>query len=154
MTEKKQEKNKTEEKRIDPLKNRIGFVDLTDRHGFIRVNKWNQSSEDVFIPQLIKNKFKLKTGDIVEAKITPPRRAKKEKHSAAIDIVSINGTKSPYQYIKQRKTFEKLTPIYPNERIRLETTPLKTTARIIDIIAPIGQAFLTFLANHHRSRSL
>ena len=138
MTEKKQEKNKTEEKRIEPLKNRIGIVDLTDRHGFIRVNKWNQSSEDVFIPQLIKNKFKLKTGDIVEAKITPPRRAKKEKHSAAIDIVSINGTKSPYQYIKQRKTFEKLTPIYPNERIRLETTPLKTTARIIDIIAPIG----------------
>ena len=79
MTEKKQEKTKKEERRIEPLKNKIGIVDLTDRHGFIRVNKWNQSSEDVFIPQLIKNKFKLKTGDIVEAKITPPRRAKKRK---------------------------------------------------------------------------
>ena len=79
MIVKKEEKTKKEEKRIEPLKNRTGIVDLTERHGFIRVNKWNQGSEDVFIPQLIKNKFKLKTGDIVEAKVTPPRRAKKEK---------------------------------------------------------------------------
>ncbi len=134
----KEEKPKAEEKKIEKLTNRKGVVDLTDRHGFVRVNRWTQSSDDVFIPQLIKNKFKLKTGDVVEAKIIPPRKMRKEKHAAISDIISINGSSSPKDYMKKRKTFEKLTPIYPNQRIRLETTPLKTTARIIDIIAPIG----------------
>ena len=112
-----------------------GYLDvLPDGYGFLRQEMFISSDNDVYIaPHLIK-KFSLYVGDYVKALA---RRTEKDKFPAVNTIIEINGL-SP-QELANRKDFDLLTPIFPNQRFKLETDSYRYTSRIIDLIAPIGK---------------
>jgi transcription termination factor Rho len=108
---------------------------LGDSKGFLRTSGYLAGDEDVYVsPSQIK-RFNLKTGDIVSGQARPPKGD--ERHFGLLRVEAING-QTP-ESMKQRKDFEKLTPIFPDERWRLETTQENITARIIDLVSPIGK---------------
>ena len=110
---------------------------LPDGFGFLRSPHYNYlpSPDDIYVsPSQIK-KFGLKTGDTVSGQIRPPKE--NEKYFALLKVEMVNG--EPPENIASRVPFEELTPIHPNERFILETTPNEITTRVIDLIAPIGK---------------
>ncbi len=110
---------------------------LPDGFGFLRVPNYNYlpGPDDIYVsPSQIK-KFGLKTGDTVSGQIRPPKE--NEKYFALLKVEMVNG--EPPENISSRIPFEELTPIHPNERFILETTPDEITTRVIDLIAPIGK---------------
>lgn len=110
---------------------------LPDGFGFLRVPNYNYlpGPDDIYVsPSQIK-KFGLKTGDTVSGQIRPPKE--NEKYFALLKVEMVNG--EPPENIASRVPFEELTPIHPNERFILETTPDEITTRVIDLIAPIGK---------------
>ncbi|MCX7917918.1 MAG: transcription termination factor Rho, partial [bacterium] len=110
---------------------------LPDGFGFLRVPNYNYlpGPDDIYVsPSQIK-KFGLKTGDTVSGQIRPPKE--NEKYFALLKVEMVNG--EPPENIASRIPFEELTPIHPNERFILETTPEEITTRVIDLIAPIGK---------------
>ncbi len=80
-------------------------------------------------------RFMLRKGDTVTGKVRQPKDS--EKYFALLQIDSVNGMDP--EEAKQRPNFDKLTPLFPNERFRLETGPTDVTGRIIDMVAPIGK---------------
>ena len=83
-------------------------------------------------------KFGLRKGDAVTGAIRAPRDGeRKEKFNPLVRLESVNGGDA--EQVKNRAEFGKLTPLYPQERLKLETTPMQVTGRIIDLIAPIGK---------------
>lgn len=112
-----------------------GILDIMgDGHGFMRP-KFRPSDEDVYISASQIRKFMLRPGDDVVGLGRPPKES--ERYFGLLKVVSVNGVDAEKQ--GKRIRFDQLTPIYPNERLKLETgkTPLST--RMIDIIAPIGK---------------
>ncbi|MEK7581354.1 MAG: transcription termination factor Rho [Patescibacteria group bacterium] len=112
-----------------------GILDISgDGHGFLRP-KFRPSDEDVYISASQIRKFMLRPGDDVVGLGRPPKES--ERYYGLLKVVSVNGTDAEKQ--DKRIRFDQLTPIYPNEKLLLETgkTPLST--RIIDIVAPIGK---------------
>ncbi len=112
-----------------------GILDIMgDGHGFLRP-KFRPSDEDVYISASQIRKFMLRPGDDVIGLGRPPKES--ERYYGLLKVVNVNGVDAEKQ--EKRPKFEQLTPIYPNERLKLETgkTPLST--RMIDIIAPIGK---------------
>jgi transcription termination factor Rho len=112
-----------------------GILDIAgDGHGFLRP-KFRPSDDDVYISASQIRKFMLRPGDDVIGLGRPPKES--ERYFGLLKVVSVNGTDAEKQ--DKRVRFDQLTPIYPNEKILLETgkTPLST--RIIDIISPIGK---------------
>jgi transcription termination factor Rho len=110
---------------------------LPDGFGFLRSPHYNYlpGPDDIYVsPSQIK-KFGLKTGDTVSGQIRPPKE--NEKYFALLKVEMVNG--EPPENIATRVPFEELTPIHPNERFILETTPDEITTRVIDLIAPIGK---------------
>ena len=115
-----------------------GYLDLRDDgYGFLRVNGYLQSAEDVYVPVKMARLHGLRKGDLVEGTARPANR--NEKNPALQTISSINGA-DPEQS-KDRLRFEDLTPISPFERLRLETDdrPTASAARLADLVAPIGK---------------
>ena len=109
---------------------------IPDGFGFIRCDNFLPGEDDVYVSPSQIRKFNLKTGDI----ITGVKRGKKanEKYGALLMIKAING-RDPEKAVK-RPNFENLTPIFPNDRIHLETLTGTTTAmRIVDLLSPIGK---------------
>ncbi len=105
--------------------------------GFLRRPEYNylQSSEDVYVsPSQIK-KFGLRTGDTVSGQIRPPKEG--ERYFALIKVEAIN-SEHPSKLTK-RPIFDSLTPLYPNEMIKMETTPDNISGRILDLLTPIGK---------------
>lgn len=110
---------------------------LPDGFGFLRSPNYNYlpGPDDIYIsPSQIK-KFSLKTGDTVSGQIRPPKD--NEKYFALLKVERVN-TEDP-EKIQERIPFEELTPIHPNERFILETSPEEITTRVIDLITPIGK---------------
>ena len=110
---------------------------LPDGFGFLRVPNYNYlpGPDDIYVsPSQIK-KFGLKTGDTVSGQIRPPKD--NEKYFALLKVEMVNGEVP--ESIATRIPFEELTPIHPNKRFILETTPEEITTRVIDLIAPIGK---------------
>lgn len=110
---------------------------LPDGFGFLRVPNYNYlpGPDDIYVsPSQIK-KFGLKTGDTVSGQIRPPKE--NEKYFALLKVEMVNG--EPPENISSRIPFEELTPIHPNKRFILETTPDEITTRVIDLITPIGK---------------
>ena len=108
---------------------------LTDGFGFIRCENYLPGEDDVYVsPQQIR-KFNLKTGDVISGKIRI--RTQNEKFGALLYINNINGY--TLSEVLKRKNFEDLTPIFPNERIIMETSRENKAMRILDIISPIGK---------------
>jgi len=108
---------------------------LPDGYGFLRGQNYLSGPRDIYVSPSQIRRFNLKTGD----KIIGKGRIQKEgeKFQALLYVLSVNGD-SP-EVAQQRKPFDQLTPIYPNERITLETEPKELSTRLIDLIAPIGK---------------
>ena len=113
-----------------------GVLDiLAEGYGFLRRETYLPGANDIYVSQSQIKKFGLVTGDTVAGEVRPPKNG--EKYAALLKIVAVND-EDP-EALRYRVPFDKLVPIYPNERFVLETTPDEIETRIIDIIAPIGK---------------
>jgi len=141
IDEEKGEKRKREiEKKpeFDLYKERMkGILDiLADGYGFLRTTGYLAGSHDIYVSQSQIRRFRLRQGDEVYGQVRPPKES--EKYNALLRIEKVNG-EDP-EFIRSRIPFEKLTPIYPMDRLRLETSESDNISpRIIDLIAPIGK---------------
>jgi transcription termination factor Rho len=110
---------------------------MQDGYGFLRSSDYNYlaSPDDIYVsPSQIKA-LGLKTGDTVRGQIRPPKEG--EKYFALLKIDSVNGKTT--EEIRDRVAFEYLTPLFPNEKLRLSTTPDNMSTRILDLFSPIGK---------------
>ena len=107
---------------------------LPDGFGFLRGKNYLSTPKDIYVSPVQIKRFKLDTGDKIKGFSKVPKEG--EKFPALIYVSSVNGD-SPDAAIR-RKNFDDLTPIFPNERIHLETVSTEYATRIIDLIAPIG----------------
>ncbi len=115
-----------------------GILDVLDNYAFVRTTGYLPGSNDAYVSLSMVKKFGLRKGDVVTGAIRQPREGeRKEKFNALVRIESINGDDP--ENAKGRAEFNKLTPLYPQERLRLETTQTNMTGRIVDIVAPIGK---------------
>jgi len=107
---------------------------LPDGYGFLRGENFLSTPKDVYISPVQIRRFRLETGDLVKG---ISRCKEGEKFPSLIFVGEVNG-EHPEKAMR-RKRFDELTPIYPNERLRLETKPTNYATRIIDLISPIGK---------------
>ena len=108
---------------------------MSDGYGFIRCANYLPGDNDVYVSPSQIRRFNLKTGDIITGKVRV--RTQNEKFGALLYLPSINGR--TIEEAAKRKNFEDLTPIFPNERLRMETANGKMSMRILDLISPIGK---------------
>lgn len=108
---------------------------MEDGFGFVRCENYLSGADDVYVAPSQIRRFRLRTGDYIDG-ITRPKR-EGERFAALIYVKMVNGC-SPDTAIR-RVHFENLTPIYPNERLRLETNRHGFAMRLIDLIAPVGK---------------
>ena len=108
---------------------------LPDGYGFLRGENYLPSPKDVYISPIQIKRFKLNTGDKIKGISRLPKEG--EKFPALIFVGEVNGEAPEKAY--RRKNFDDLIPIYPTERLRLETTPNEYAMRLIDLLSPIGK---------------
>ncbi len=115
-----------------------GILDVLDNYAFVRTGGYLPGSNDAYVSLSMVKKYGLRKGDAVTGAIRSSRDGeRKEKFNPLVRIDSVNGTDA--EQLKARPEFGKLTPLYPQERLKLETTPMQLTGRIIDLISPIGK---------------
>ncbi len=108
---------------------------MPDGYGFIRCENYLPGEHDVYVSPSQIRKFNLKTGDIICGNTRI--KTQQEKFSALLYVTTINGYHP--SVAQKRKSFEDLTPIFPNERIRLERPGCSVAMRIVDLVSPIGK---------------
>ena len=108
---------------------------LPDGYGFLRGQNYLSTPNDIYISPVQIRRFKLDNGDKIKGITRKPQEG--EKFPALIYVGEVNGEAPEIAY--RRKKFDDLIPIYPNEKIKLETTPKEYSTRIIDLICPIGK---------------
>ncbi len=118
-----------------------GILDVLDNYAFVRTTGYLPGNNDVYVSLGQVKKYNLRKGDAVVGAIRQPREGDqgqgRQKYNAIVRIDSINGL--PIEEAANRVEFGKLTPLYPQERLRLETEPTKLSTRIIDLVSPIGK---------------
>ena len=117
-----------------------GILDVLDNYAFVRTSGYLPGNNDVYVSLGQVKKYNLRKGDAVVGAIRQPRdndNSGRQKYNAIVKIDSINGL--PIDQAADRVEFGKLTPLYPSERLRLETESGKLTTRIIDLVSPIGK---------------
>ena len=117
-----------------------GILDVLDNYAFVRTTGYLPGASDVYVSLGQVKKYSLRKGDAVVGAIRQPRENdsnSRQKYNALVKVDSING--QSVEEAATRVEFGKLTPLYPQERLRLETEPGKVTQRIIDLVAPIGK---------------
>ncbi|MBO1741688.1 transcription termination factor Rho [Leifsonia sp. TF02-11] len=117
-----------------------GILDVLDNYAFVRTTGYLPGASDVYVSLGQVKKYSLRKGDAVVGAIRQPREGdsnSRQKYNALVKVDSING--QTVEEAANRVEFGKLTPLYPQERLRLETEPGKVTQRIIDLVAPIGK---------------
>ncbi len=133
--------NQNEETPEENLVPVAGIVDILDSYAFVRTSGYLPGASDVYISMGQVKKYGLRKGDAVRGFIRAQRegerRNQRQKFVPLQSIESINGM--TLEEAAQRPQFSKLTPVYPQERLRMETTSNKITGRLIDIVAPIGK---------------
>ena len=139
--------NKKEETNNDELNERYKITNegdfivegilevLPDGYGFLRGENYLPTPKDVYISPIQIKRFKLNTGDMIKGISRSPKE--EEKFPALIFVGEVNGQTPENAY--RRKSFDDLTPIYPTERLKLETLPTEYAMRMIDLISPIGK---------------
>ncbi len=108
---------------------------LPDGYGFLRTENYLPGTKDIYISPSQIRRFGLKTGDLVRGNIRIPKEG--EKFSAILYVTSINGDHP--EVAAKRPNFEDLIPIFPTEKLHLETSQIELSTRIIDLMAPIGK---------------
>ncbi len=122
----------------DVLVEARGILDVLDNYAFVRTTGYLPGPNDAYVSLSMVKKWGLRKGDIVTGAIRAPREGeRREKFNPLVRIDTINGD-DPAK-AKERVEFNKLTPLYPQDRLRLETTATNMTGRIIDLVAPIGK---------------
>jgi transcription termination factor Rho len=114
-----------------------GILDLTGNQAFVRTRGYRPGPDDVNVPQSLVRRFGLRRGDrITGTETTAPEGKTRRAQLAVVDTVNgVPATDLP----ERRPVFEKFTPLHPQERLRLETTSNQLTARVIDLVMPIGK---------------
>lgn len=118
-----------------------GVIEIhNDGYGFLRFEEYSylSSSEDIYVSPSQVNKFDLRTGDTISGSVRPPKGG--EKYFALLSVEAVN-SEDPEHVLKIRKNkkFEKLTPLYPEEKINLETISGNISGRIMNLLTPIGK---------------
>ncbi|MFL0565805.1 transcription termination factor Rho [Microbacterium sp. 179-I 1D1 NHS] len=117
-----------------------GILDVLDNYAFVRTTGYLPGQSDVYVSLGQVKKYNLRKGDAVVGAIKQPRegeQSSRQKYNALVKVDAVNGLS--VEDAATRVEFGKLTPLYPQERLRLETAPEKLTQRIIDLVAPIGK---------------
>jgi transcription termination factor Rho len=139
VQEQKEVQQEQKEKTLQSLENAPigeGILEvMPDGYGFLRAENFLRGSGDIYISQSQIKRFNLKTGDAVRGNMRLARE--NEKYNALLYVKTVNGD-SPQKAVN-RPSFEDLTPIYPEEKLKLETGRTALSGRLIDLIAPIGK---------------
>ncbi|MBV9350234.1 MAG: transcription termination factor Rho [Mycobacterium sp.] len=118
-----------------------GILDVLDNYAFVRTSGYLAGPNDVYVSMNMVRKNGLRRGDAVTGAVRVPREGEqpnqRQKFNPLVRLDSVNG--APVEEAKKRPEFGKLTPLYPNQRLRLETATERLTTRIIDLIMPIGK---------------
>jgi transcription termination factor Rho len=115
-----------------------GILDILDNYAFVRTSGYLPGSNDVYVSLAQIRRNGLRKGDVITGAVRQPRDGeRREKFNALVRLDTVNGM-DPEQ-ARNRPDFNKLTPLYPQERLRLETEHNILTTRIIDLVAPIGK---------------
>ncbi len=126
----------TEMEQLDSGESRKGILEvMSEGYGFIRCDNYLPGEEDVYVSPALIRKYRLRTGDILEGNIRV--RNQNEKFGALLYIKRVNGYSM--DKVLARSKFEHLTPVFPDERIRLETPGSGISMRMMDLISPIGK---------------
>ncbi len=118
-----------------------GILDVLDNYAFVRTSGYLAGPHDVYVSMNMVRKNGLRRGDAVTGAVRVPKEGEqpnqRQKFNPLVRLDSVNG--GSVEDAKKRPDFSKLTPLYPNQRLRLETTPDLLTTRVIDLIMPIGK---------------
>ena len=127
-----------------------GILDILDNYAFIRTTGYLAGPDDVYVSMSQVRKYRLRRGDAITGAVKPSRggeesngqggkqqQQRREKYNPLVRLDTVNGMNP--EDAKKRDEFYKLTPLYPQERLRLETEPNAITTRVIDLVAPIGK---------------
>jgi len=115
-----------------------GIIDVLDNYAFVRTSGYLPGPNDVYVSLSFIRKFGLRKGDAVIGSVRQPREGeRREKFNPLVKVDSINGL--DVETARARPEFSKLTPLYPQERLKLETTANNLTTRVIDLVSPIGK---------------
>jgi transcription termination factor Rho len=115
-----------------------GLLDILDNYAFLRTGGYLPGPNDVYVSLQQVRRYGLRKGDVVTGQVRQPREGeRREKFHALVRLDTINGMDP--ETSRDRVEFSKLVPLYPQERLRLETQPNVLTTRVIDLIAPIGK---------------
>ena len=115
-----------------------GIVDVLDSYAFVRTSGYLPGENDVYISLSQVRRYGLRRGDAVTGAVRQPKEGeRREKFNALVRLDTVNGAEP--DNAKERADFNKLTPLYPQERLRLETETNLLTTRVIDLVAPIGK---------------
>ncbi|MFF1822582.1 transcription termination factor Rho [Kribbella sp. NPDC058245] len=122
----------------DVLVPAAGILDVLDNYAFVRTSGYLPGPNDVYVALSMVKRYGLRKGDAITGAVKQPQEGeRKEKFNPLVRIDTVNG--SDPEIAKQRQDFNKLTPLYATERLRLETEPGVLTTRIVDIVSPIGK---------------
>ena len=120
-----------------------GILDVLDNYAFVRTSGYLPGSNDVYVSMNMVRKNGLRRGDAITGAVRVPKEGEgggqnpRQKFNPLVRLDTVNG--GPVEDARKREDFSKLTPLYPNQRLRLETTPDQLTTRVIDLIMPIGK---------------
>ncbi|HZK04903.1 MAG TPA: transcription termination factor Rho [Actinomycetaceae bacterium] len=136
-----QEQSEPEIREGDVLVPVAGILDILENYAFVRTSGYLPGPNDVYVTLGQVKKFGLRRGDAVTGAVRQPeegeQRSSRQKFNALVRLDTVNGMTS--EEAKRRPEFHKLTPLYPNELLRLETTQKAITPRVIDLVAPVGK---------------
>lgn len=133
----------TELREDDVVQPVAGILDVLDNYAFVRTSGYLAGPNDVYVSMNMVRKNGLRRGDAITGAVRVPREGEggnqnpRQKFNPLVRIDSVNG--GPVEDAKKRPDFGKLTPLYPNQRLRLETSTEKLTTRVIDLIMPVGK---------------
>lgn len=115
-----------------------GILDIRDQYAFVRTSGYLPGSDDAYVSMSMVRRMGLRKGDVIVGQMRAHREGeRREKFAPLVRVEQVNGA-DPEQ-MRQRPEFAKLTPLYPQERLRLEDDPKNMTGRIIDLVSPIGK---------------
>lgn len=131
----------TELREDDVVQPVAGILDVLDNYAFVRTSGYLAGPHDVYVSMNMVRKNGLRRGDAVTGAVRVPKDGEqpnqRQKFNPLVRLDSVNG--GSVEDAKKRPDFSKLTPLYPNQRLRLETTGDRLTTRVIDLIMPIGK---------------
>lgn len=115
-----------------------GILDIKDNFAFVRTTGYLPNPNDAYVSLSLVRRHGLRKGDVIQGALRQAREGeRREKFAPLVRVDSVNGLS--VEEAKERPEFHKLTPLYPSERLRLETMPTTITPRVIDLVAPIGK---------------